>query len=124
MKVSHLMLASAVVLAPSVALAGEAVDPVFGSDPSAHAVLDCQARYAQRYAKSVPSATATEVATGATAHCAVERQAFARHALELAQSNVDTAYFAQREQEKQMATLNEYSFAYTIDAYLKSKALF
>ncbi len=78
MVLKHWMLGVVLVASAPWALADAAVDPLYGDDPQARAVLDCQADYARRYAGAVTSqrATATEVAIAAHAGCIDAFEAF------------------------------------------------
>ena len=128
MTLRNIVLGAVVALAAPCALAAPASDPLYGEDAQALALLQCQADYAQRYAKAVTAqrATATEVATAAHASCAVQFEAFVRSRLtgagdaERAQAMFAPAAFVEHHSQR----MRDYAHAYTLDVYLRSTATF
>jgi hypothetical protein len=112
----------------SLAQAQSSPDPLYGNDPHAKAVLDCHADYAKRYAKAITSvkATPTEVATAAYAYCAGQFNAFAEAVAAAAKTSDNPKSFTDpgKYQAEQVAKLRDYSFAYTLDAYLQATTAF
>ena len=128
MRLKYAVLGVVLSLAAPCAMAAPASDPLYGEDAQALALLQCQADYAQRYAKAVTAqrATATEVATAAHASCAVQFEAFVRSRLtaagdaERAQAMFAPAAFVEHHSQR----MRDYAHAYTLDVYLRSTATF
>ncbi|KRG55752.1 hypothetical protein ABB25_11595 [Stenotrophomonas koreensis] len=128
MLLKHWMLGVALVASAPWALADVAVDPLYGDDPQARAVLDCQADYARRYAGAVTSqrATATEVAIAAHAGCIDAFEAFIRSRVTAAgeaermQAAMNPAAFVEHHRQR----MRDYAHAHTLHVYLRSTADF
>ena len=128
MVLKHWMLGVALVASAPWALADAAADPLYGDDPQARAVLDCQADYARRYAGAVTRqrATATEVATAAHAKCIGEFEAFIKSRVTVAgeqermQAAMNPAAFVEHHQQR----MRDYAHAHTLHVYLSSTADF
>lgn len=93
-------------------------------DPLTQAVLDCHTQYAKRYAKMSGEASATEIATGAQAHCKAAMDAYAKHTLDAARSRSETGPFAKAHESMALADFKHYVFSYTVDAVIRERALF
>ena len=124
MRLNALVVAISIAVAAPVAHAQFAPDPLFGNDSHAKEVLDCHADYARRFAKALvkTQATPTEVATAAYAHCIGQFNEFVQSVAATAKSSDNPKVFMDPEkyQAERVAELREYSFAYTLDAYLTS----
>lgn len=128
MQLKAFVSAAILVSLSTLAQAQAASDPLFGDDPHARAVLDCHANYALRYAGAINGvrATPTEVATAAYAHCAAQFSEFSRATMDAAKSSENPKAFMDPEKylAEQTAKMRDYSFAYTLDTYLKQTTQF
>lgn len=128
MTLKYGMLGVVLLMATPFAVASTAPDPFYGDDVQARAVLDCQADYAQRYAKAATAqrATATEVATAAHAKCAGEFEAFLRSRFtSVGEAEKVRAMMAPGEfVEQSSQRMRDYAHAHTMHVYLISTADF